>query len=258
MKSPHRARVPPASSKRPAAPARTQPAAALAARSQVARRKGRQSFADSAYRELRTRILANRLLPGEQFTEVELAAMLKMSRTPVREAMLRLAADGLADVRARHGMRVKPVSVIDMREIYEVLMGLESEAAALAARRADQGDYVERMRVAIGDMDAALARDDRKGWAAADERFHTLLVEASGNSRIKELVQTFFDQSHRVRMLTLPLRPAPVTSNRDHEAVVEAIAARDPERARQLHHAHRQKSGELLVDLLARHGLIRM
>jgi DNA-binding GntR family transcriptional regulator len=246
-------------SKPPSRPAaRARPSGEQAAANPPRPRKRRQSFAENAYRELRGRILDNRLLPGEQFTEVELAAMLKMSRTPVREAMLRLAADGLADVRARHGMRVKPTSVIDMREIYEVLMGLESVAAALAAQRADQGDYVERMRAAIGDMDAALERDDRKAWAAADERFHTLLVEASGNARIKELVQTFFDQSHRVRMMTLPLRPAPITSNRDHESVVEAIAARDPERARQLHHAHRQKSGELLVDLLARHGLIRM
>jgi DNA-binding GntR family transcriptional regulator len=256
-----RARVSPATSKRAAQPSASSPARPAgdpAAKSKAPRRKGRQSFAENAYRELRSRILNNRLLPGEQFTEVELAAMLKMSRTPVREAMLRLAADGLADVRARHGMRVKPTSVVDMREIYEALMGLESVAALLAAQRADQGDYVERMRAAIADMDAALGRDDRKSWAAADERFHTLLVEASGNSRIKELVQTFFDQSHRVRMLTLPLRPAPITSNRDHEAVVDAIAARDGERARQLHHAHRQKSGELLVELLARHGLIRM
>jgi DNA-binding GntR family transcriptional regulator len=148
--------------------------------------------------------------------------------------------------------------VIDMREIYEVLTALESIAAGLAARRAEQGDHVERMRAAIRDMDAALERDDHKAWAAADERFHALLVEAAGNTRIKDLVQTFVDQSHRVRMMTLPLRPSPILSNRDHEAVVDAIAARDGERARRIHHDHRHKAGELLVDLLARNGLIRI
>lgn len=222
------------------------------------RRRGRRSFSDSAYRDLRARILDNRMPSGEQFTEEELASMLKMSRTPVREAMLRLANEGLVEVRPRHGMRVRPVSVGDMREIYEVLTGLESTAAALAAQREDQGDYVSRLREAIVEMDRALERDDRRGWAAADERFHTLLVEAAGNSRISELVQTFFDQSHRVRMLTLFLRSIPITSNRDHEAVVDAVAAHDPERAREIHYAHRQKSGQMLVDLLIRHGLTQL
>ena len=245
MKSPAKTRSRPAAKKAPRPPA-------------ARRRKGRASFADNAYHELRTRILDNRMLPGEQFTEVEIATLLKMSRTPVREAMLRLAGEGLVEMRPRHGMRIKSISVVDMREIYEVLMALESVAAGLAAGREDQGDYVERMRAAIRRMDEALEHDDRKAWATADEQFHNLLVEAAGNARIKELVQTFVDQSHRVRMLTLPLRPLPVLSNRDHEAVVEAVAARDPERARALHHAHRRRSGQLLVDLLARHGLIRV
>jgi len=216
-----------------------------------------QSFAESAYRELRGCILDNRLLPGEQFSEVELATMLKMSRTPVREAMLRLANDGLVEVRPRRGMRVKPFSVADMREIYEVLMSLESVAAELAARRTDQGNYVERMRAAIREMDAALERNDRKAWAAADELFHALLVEAAGNTRIRDLVQIFVDQSHWARMMTLPLRPMPVTSNRDHEAVADAIAMHDPERARRIHHDHREQSGKLLTELLVQNRLIR-
>jgi DNA-binding GntR family transcriptional regulator len=195
---------------------------------------------------------------GEVFTEEDLASMLKMSRTPAREAMLRLAKDGLVEVRPRHGMRIKPVSVADVREIYEVLTGLESTAAALAAQRQDQGDSIGRLREAIMEMNRALEHDDRRRWALADERFHTLLVEASGNSRIIELVQTFFDQSHRVRMLTLFLRPKPVNSNRDHEAVVKAIAAHDAGRARDIHYLHRQRSGQMLVELLVRHGLTQL
>jgi DNA-binding GntR family transcriptional regulator len=195
---------------------------------------------------------------GEVFTEEQLASMLKMSRTPAREAMLRLAQDGLVEVRPRHGMRIKPVSVADIREIYEVLTGLESTAAALAAQRQDQGDSIGRLREAIAEMNLALEHNDRRRWASADERFHTLLVEASGNSRIAELVQTFFGQSHRVRMLTLFLRPKPIDSNRDHEAVVRAIAAHDAERARDIHYLHRQRSGQMLVELLVRHGLTQL
>ena len=221
-------------------------------------RRAREPFADKAYRELRARILDNSLPSGEQFTEEELAAMLHMSRTPTREAMLRLAGEGLVEVRPRHGMRVKPVSTVDMREIYEVLTALESTAAALAAARVDQGDSIRQLRLAISDMDAALERDDLAAWAAADERFHTLLVEAAGNSRLSELVQTYVGQSHRVRMLTLRLRPKPMTSNRDHEAVVDAVEAHDAQRAREIHFAHRENSGQMLVELLASHGLTRL
>jgi DNA-binding GntR family transcriptional regulator len=231
-----------------------QPAAAI----RPGRPRAKEPFADKAYRELRSRILDNSMPPGEQYTEEELAAMLQMSRTPTREAMLRLAGEGLVEVRPRHGMRVKPVSPVDMREIYEVLTALESTAAALAAARTDQGESVELLRAAIRDMDAALERDDLAAWAAADERFHTRLVEAAGNSRLTELVQTYVGQSHRVRMLTLRLRPKPTTSNRDHEAVVDAVAAHDAQRARELHFAHREQSGQMLVELLASHGLTRL
>ena len=184
------------------------------------------------------------MLSGEQFTEEELAAMLRMSRTPTREAMLRLVGEGLVEVRPRHGMRVKPVSMADMREIYEVLTALESTAAALAASRTDQGDSIER--------------DDLKAWAEADERFHKLLVAAAGNSRLTELVQTFVGQSQRVRMLTLRLRPKPTNSNRDHEAVVDAVEAHDAARARRIHYEHRETSGRMLVELLASHGLTQL
>jgi DNA-binding GntR family transcriptional regulator len=219
---------------------------------------GRESFAEQAYANLRARILENQIPSGEQFTEEQLASMLEMSRTPVREAMLRLEKEGLVEVRPRHGMRIKPVSVADMREIYEVLTSLESTAAALAAKRQDQGDYISRLRGEIAAMDNALKRDDRRSWAAADERFHTLLVGAAGNSRICELVQMFFDQSHRVRMLTLSLRPKPINSTRDHEALVEAVAAHEAKRARELHYRHRQKSGQMLVELLVMHGLMQV
>ena len=222
------------------------------------RRRAREPFADKAYRELRARILDNSMHSGEQFTEKELASTLNMSRTPTREAMLRLASEGLVEVRPRHGMRVKPVSMADMREIYEVLTALESTAAALAAARSDQGDSVRQLRAAIGDMDAALERDDLKAWAEADERFHKLLVAAAGNSRLTELVQTFVGQSQRVRMLTLRLRPKPTMSNRDHEAVVDAVEAHDAALARKIHYAHREKSGRMLVELLASHGLTQL
>ena len=83
-----------------------------------------------AYREIRRRILDNDMPPNAQYLEQELADALGMSRTPVREALIRLSDERLVEVRPRHGARVLPVSVDDMREIYELMTELEALAAS--------------------------------------------------------------------------------------------------------------------------------
>lgn len=219
------------------------------------RTSGRRSQSQVAYDELKRRILDNDMPAGGQFLEQELAEMLGMSRTPVREALIRLAEEGMVEVRPRHGMRVLPVSAKDMREIYEILTSLESAAAERVAARGVTAEELAMLQASVDEMEEALEVEDRRRWAAADERFHLLLVELCGNERLRALVGTFFDQAHRARLITLGLRPKPTASNRDHAAVVAAIAEGDAEAARRLHRQHRVRSGELLVDLLTKHGL---
>ena len=218
----------------------------------------RNSLTERAYTEIRRRILENELSAGTQVLEQELAEMLEMSRTPVREAMVRLADEGMVEVRPRHGMRVLPISADDMREIYDVLTALESMAAERVAARGVSPEELQALRQAVVDMDTALAADDLRTWAAADERFHLLLVEYCDNERLRALVSGYWDQSHRVRLVTLGLRPKPVDSNKDHAAVVDAIARGDAVAARRLHRQHRVRSGETLVNLLKTHGLTQL
>jgi DNA-binding GntR family transcriptional regulator len=215
----------------------------------------RVPLAEQAYRALKRRILDNDLAPGAVLLEQELAALLGMSRTPVREAMVRLAEEGMVAIRPRHGMRVLPISAEDMRDIYDVLAALESEAAGLVAARTLSSDEARSLREAVAAMDAALARDDLPAWAEADERFHRCLVDACPNARLRGLIYQFWDQAHRVRMATLRLRPKPVSSNADHLALVEAIESGFSERAREVHRRHRVRNGEMLVRLLREHGL---
>jgi len=215
----------------------------------------KESLSERAYKELKRRILDGLIPVGQQFMEQEVAELLAMSRTPTREALIRLANEGLVEIRPRHGMRIKPISIDDMREIYDVLTALESKAAGLAASRALTKEDIARLQDAVSDMDKALAADDLDAWAEADERFHRVLVELSGNHRLQSLVKTFIDQAHRVRMVTLRLRPKPTASNKDHRAVVRAIVKGDSAKARQIHHEHRERSGKLLASLLLEHGL---
>ncbi|MDX1401849.1 MAG: GntR family transcriptional regulator [Kiloniellales bacterium] len=216
------------------------------------------SFSELAYRELRRRILENELPAGFQATEQEVAALLDMSRTPTREALVRLASERLVEIRPRHGMRVLPVSAEDMREIYQVLTGLEASAAASVAAKGLSDGELGQLEQAVSDMEDALRDDDLENWAKADERFHALLVDFSGNERLKAVVETFLGQAHRVRRLTLKLRPKPTRSNLAHAAVVKAIKEGDREKAWRVHMKHREESGEMLVGLLQDLGLTQL
>ena len=213
---------------------------------------------ERAYRELRQLVIDNQLSAGSQMLELEAAERLGMSRTPVREAMLRLQQEGMVEIRPRHGMRVLPVSADDMREIYDVLTALESTAAYLVAERGLSKQQLAQLSGAVADMDRALDADDLVKWSQADEQFHHLLVQFSENSRLMQMVGTLWDQAHRVRLLTLKLRPKPIKSNRDHEALVTAIRKRDAELARRIHHDHRSKAGKMLTMLLRSLGLTQL
>lgn len=217
--------------------------------------KGRLLNVDRAYAEIRRRIIENEMPAGSVILEQDLAQELGMSRTPVREAMIHLANEGLVEVRPRHGFRVLPISVKDMVDIYEILTVLESTAAGSLARDGASDQQLATLDAAVEAMDKALAASDLEAWAAADERFHKMLVAQAGNRRLQSVVEMFWDQTHRARMVTLRLRPKPTKSNDDHRAVLEAIRARDAAKAQQQHTHHRMMSGKMLVSLLEKHKL---
>jgi DNA-binding GntR family transcriptional regulator len=218
-------------------------------------RAARVSRVDRAYREIKRRVLGNFYPPGLRVLEQELAHQLGVSRTPVREALIRLEQEGLVEIVPRHGMRVVPISPEDMREIYEVITSLEARAAERLAERHPDRAAIAPMIEAQEAMEQALEHGDLDAWATADERFHRALVELCGNRRLAQTALAVFDQVHRARMVTLRIRPLPTQSNVEHEALIEAILAGDPDRAWQLHHDHLSRAMELLTEILKRYNL---
>jgi DNA-binding GntR family transcriptional regulator len=214
-----------------------------------------EMMADAAYRVIRRRILDNEWAPGHQVLEQALALELGMSRTPVREACMRLANEGLVKVVPRHGMRVLPVSPSDMREIYQILTSLESMAAELVAQARPTAAELAPLEKASRDMAKALKRDDLDAWAEADERFHRHLMQMCGNARLAAIVFNYWDRSHRARMVTLRLRPRPVNSTREHLALVDAIRRGDAVAARELHRTHRERGSRELTGILQHHRI---
>ncbi|WP_299965135.1 GntR family transcriptional regulator [uncultured Roseobacter sp.] len=210
---------------------------------------------ERALEELRAMIFSGRLAAGSNHLEAELASMLGMSRTPVREALLMLEAQGLLEMKPRKGVRILSVSPEDMREIYDVLTELESLAAEQAAQRGYGPDALADLDRAIEEMEAAVSRDDLDRWAEADDRFHTELVRLGQNRRIEMISNMMRDQVRRARAITLFIRPKPAKSNEAHRRVYQAIAHGDADMARAAHRAHCQQAREMLVDLLERHRL---
>ncbi len=218
----------------------------------------RGSRVEEAYVAVRQRILDNVYAPGHQALEGDLAAELGISRTPVREALIRLANEGLVEVVPRHGMRVLPVSPTDMREIYVVLTALESCAAETLALRRPADAELQPLVEATRLMTRALKADDLDAWAAADERFHQGLVELTGNRTLIDAVARLGDRVHRARMFTLRLRPKPVTSTQEHLALLERIRAGDARGTVEVNRAHRERASRELLAIFERYRLKQM
>ncbi len=217
--------------------------------------RGKKSLVEMAYEQVKRRILDNQYHPGYQALEQEVAEDLGMSRTPVREALIRLKHEGLVELIPRRGMRVVPVVADDMKEIYDVLTSLESMAAELLAQRKPDATTLEPMVSATRDMEAALADDDLDAWAEADERFHRALIDLCGNRRLANMANTVRDQGHRARMVTLRLREKPLASADEHHQLLKAIEKGDWQTARDVHYNHRKRASTELTDILEKYRL---
>ncbi len=215
---------------------------------------------DAAYASIKARILDSVYAPGSQVLEQEIADALNLSRTPVREALVRLQHEGLLTIIPRHGVRISVLSPSDMREIYEVLLSLEPTAVELLARRRPSEEEIAPLIEASAAMESALAgpNPDLARWAAADEQYHLGLARLCGNGRLAAMIMAVWDQAHRARMFTLRMREPPHRSTQEHRAVVEAILAGDVPTARSLYEAHRRRGGEELMAIIERHGLQRL
>jgi DNA-binding GntR family transcriptional regulator len=219
--------------------------------------KPKSSLVDDAYRALKEAIRENAFPPGYQGSELEIAQKLGMSRTPVHEAVIRLQEEGLVRVLPRRGVVVCSISPDDIREIYDVIIALESAAAELLASkpRSERIKIAAELESANVEMQNALDADDLTTWAKGDEVFHRLLVERCGNQRLARMLSTIMDQSHRARILTLRLRPKPIDSVPQHRRIVEAIKEGDVASAREFTKVHRTTARDLVVPLLTQYGM---
>jgi DNA-binding GntR family transcriptional regulator len=189
------------------------------------------------YEHLRAQILEGQLEPGAELTEVALAEQLGVSRGPLREAIGRLAAEGLVTVSPRRGAVVRSLSKEEFLELYQVREALERMAVQLAVPRLtdEQFDVLS----ALNEEMARHATENKvEAFFEANRSFHARLLEASGNEKLEELYRQLLDQLGRYRLRSLTLRGNLKRSVSEHKAILRAASRGDAERAAQLMAEH--------------------
>jgi DNA-binding GntR family transcriptional regulator len=188
------------------------------------------SLQERVYRELRAAIVDGTLSSGQRLIETSLATQLGVGRGSVREAIRRLAQEGLVTLTPRRGAAVADPGCDDIEDVYVIRAALESLAARLAVRRAG-ARQLQRLHRALDRMRRASKRQDWTGTALADVEFHRLIVEAAGNRKLNEVFATLLDTVRRVR-IGVQTGPAWSAASLGHHVdILEAIEARDEPRA---------------------------
>jgi DNA-binding GntR family transcriptional regulator len=185
------------------------------------------------HERLREQILSGELEPGAELAEVALSEKLGVSRGPIREALGRLASEGLVIVRPRRGAVVRSLSKEEFLELYQVREALEMMAVRLAVPRLRKEDFEELQRL-NETMAQHAERDEVDQFFAANVAFHSRLLEASGNGKLQELYRQLVGQLGRYRLRSLTLRGNLQRSVAEHAALLRAAKRGDAERAAHL------------------------
>lgn len=181
---------------------------------------------ERVYRALRDHIVEGKLLPGTRLVELDLAAQFASSRTPVREALTRLTAEGLVAQDPLRGTVVREIDHAEAEEIYILREVIDGLAGRLAAARVNDDD-ISKLRLLIDTQQECVAEGDWLGLMRANRRFHEVIYRATGSGHLTEVAMNLHD---RVRAFSLRCfasgdRGQPVVD--EHVAIAEALAAHD-------------------------------
>lgn len=195
------------------------------------------TLADQVYDHLRQGILSNDYLPGTALREETLAARFAVSRVPVREALRRLAAEGLVTITPRHGATVSSLSPKQFLDAYQVREALETLAIRLAIPHLSDAD-LDILESLNASMREHAAREDRDAFFAANAAFHLLLIERADNADLLAMYRALFDRMRRYQWPSIDLRGGMDRSIDEHAAILAAIRRRDADAAARLMAAH--------------------
>ncbi|MEV7005113.1 GntR family transcriptional regulator [Streptosporangium sp. NPDC051022] len=186
------------------------------------------------YLGIKQAIVTGQLAPGEPLVELTLAGTYETSRTPIREALIRLEQDGLV-VRGPHGLRVREITPEQILDLYDARITLESKAAAVAAERRTDNDLLLMRRTAER---ANREQSDARALGAANREFHRAVAGASHNETLIDLLERMNMQLGTYAITTLAYPGRHEVASEQHDALIAAIERRDAVEAGRLAAEH--------------------
>ena len=208
-----------------------------------------ESLTDVVYETIREAIINRVIPPGSRLTEAGLADQLNVSKTPVREALLKLRQIGLVETSGRRGGRVTLPSRRSIQHAYEARRALESFAAEIVAERGSETE-IEQIGDAASRCLAAAQAGDLAGFRRWDVQFHERIGQATGNPRLCELLNDSFAVVMALRRRDVPRAEGSIACARAHLQIAKAITRRDPAAAGKAMREHvHQVEGYVLASL---------
>ena len=206
-----------------------------------------------AAEKIRILIRKNELVSGEKLSEQKLCDQLGVSRTPLREALRMLSAEGLVTISPNKGACVAKVSIEDVFHMFETMSILEGSCARLAAERITDRDLAEMERL-HGQLEKFYSCNDPDGYMRSNQDFHKFVQKKAGNPVLEKIVTGLREVIllHRYRQIYYPGRLD--ASMNEHRGLIEAFRARDGERAERLMKTHLLKQSQALVAYYAELG----
>ena len=199
---------------------------------------------DVVFNTLRQAILTGELKPGERLMELHLADRLGVSRTPVREAIRRLELEGLVTMIPRRGAEVAQITEKSMSDVLEVRRTLDALCAELACDRIT-GEGLDKLRKACDQFEQCVGTKDSRKIAQADVALHDIIVQATGNQRLIQMVNNLSEQMYRYRFECIKDSSQHETLVKEHRIIYESIVNKDRDtaaRAAKLHIDNQKKA----------------
>jgi DNA-binding GntR family transcriptional regulator len=207
------------------------------------------SLADHAYNIIKKDIITCELDPGSQFAQSELVERYGLGVTPIREALKRLTQDGYVNSKPNFGFVVAPITITDVRDIYELRLIIETASVQLAATRATQAQ-LEQILENAGFSYRYHDRESYLEFLDFNTRFHTMVAVASGNTRLADTLEKLLNDMTRIFNLGLELRDSAEEMRVEHIRLAEALYQRDAKLAGKIIHEQILTSQQRVLDML--------
>ncbi|AUS98465.1 GntR family transcriptional regulator [Clostridium thermosuccinogenes] len=203
---------------------------------------------------LREAIIMGELKPGERLMEVQLAEKMGVSRTPVREAIRKLELEGFVTMVPRRGVQVADLSMKDIIDVLEIRASLDSLATSLAAERITN-DELKDLKHVNNQFTNYVEKENLQNSIKKDVEFHELIYRCSRNEKLLQITNNLREQVHRFRVIYMKDLSAHKGLVAEHCEILEAIEARDPERAGMLARKHIENQEQAILNSIHKNNL---